>query len=213
MTAEPPPSSDDASPSAGAVASSPRSRSSPPPPTAPDVLDDFRAACEEHLDFVWRFAKACGVQPAAVEYVVHKVFAVVRGRLVSLEDPSERRVSIAGITRQVVRGYLHQLGSPLEPFGPPLTGPDDLEQIRGLETKTPAQLVDIILSAMSEAEREVFILSELEGFELFEIAEALHVSESTLRERLNDARKIFNDVSARLRAQRFWVSRRSTDDP
>jgi len=191
---------------------------SPPDPAqaaggrAPEPLDVFREACESHLDFVWRFAWACGVEASAIEYVVHKVFAVVRGRLVSLEDPSERRVSIAGITRQVVRSYLHQLGSPLGAFSP-AENFESPEQVPALETKTPGELVDIILRAMNETEREVFILSELEGLALFEIAEALHISESTLRERLSDARKIFNDVSARLRAQRFWVTRQTTGEP
>jgi DNA-directed RNA polymerase specialized sigma24 family protein len=188
--------------------SSPASSGSSRP--VPDALDGFREACETHLDFVWRFARACGVEPSALEYVVHKVFAVVRGRLISLEDPSERRVSIAGITRQVVRAYLHQLGSPLGPYSPEAASPiDELAEVEAVETKTPGELVDIILGAMTEAQREVFVLSELEGFALFEIAEALHVSESTLRERLSEACKVFNDVSARLRAQRFWVSRRA----
>lgn len=178
---------------------------------APIALDAYRQACESHLDFVWRFARACGVEASAVEYVVHKVFALVRGRLISLEDPSERRVSIAGITRQVVRAYLHQFTSPLAAF-PPLEISGDEAEVPEVHSKTPGELVDIILRAMSEAEREVFILSELEGFTLVEIAEALHVSESTLRGRLSDARKIFNDVSARLRAQRFWVSRRTPGD-
>jgi DNA-directed RNA polymerase specialized sigma24 family protein len=66
---------------------------------------------------------------------------------------------------------------------------------------------------MSEAEREVFILCELEGFTLVETAEALHVGESTLRVRLDEARKLFNDVSAHLRAQRFWVSREGAAEP
>jgi len=211
VTADPPSRSGSAAPSPSApAAAAPPSRPSSAKAATPDILDGFRAACDEHLDFVWRYAKACGVDASAVEFVVHKVFAVLRGRLISLEDPSERRVSIAGITRQVVRAYLHQLGSPLGPVGPAeLLDGAELERIEALETKTPGELVDIILGAMSEAEREVFILSELERFELFEIAEALHVSESTLRERLSDARKIFNDVSARLRAQRFWVSRRT----
>jgi DNA-directed RNA polymerase specialized sigma24 family protein len=150
-----------------------------------------------------------------VDSVVRKVFAVVRGRLISLEHPSERRVSIAGITRQVVRAYLQQRGSPLGPFEQAAAAAAEdllLREIEALESKTPGELVDIILGAMSETEREVFVLSELERFELFEIAEALHVSESTLRERLGGARQIFNDVSAHLRAQRFWVSRRTTSE-
>lgn len=195
----PPPSSDSATAAVGA---------------APDVLTRFREACESHLDFVWRYARACGLEASAVEYVVHKVFAVVRGRLVSLEDPSERRVSVAGITRQVVRAYQQQqLVSPLGAFAHVESSGSELSEVEAIETKTPAELVDVILGAMSETEREVFILSEMEGLALFEIAEALHISESTLRERLSDARKIFNDVAARLRAQRFWVSRRATSEP
>jgi hypothetical protein len=67
---------------------------------------------------VWRFAASRGVDPSALEHVVHKVFAVVEGRLISLERSTELRVSIAGITRNVVRSYLRQLGdhSPLEPL-------------------------------------------------------------------------------------------------
>ncbi len=177
------------------------------------ALEAFREACESHLDFVWRYALACGVEASAVEYVVHKVFAVVRGRLISLEDPSELRVSIAGITRQVVRAYVQQLASPLGGFDHPESLGEELVAVDAVENKTPAELVDLMLRAMSETEREVFILSELEGLPVFEIAEALHISESTLRERLSNARKTFNDVSAQIRAQRFWVSRRTTSEP
>ena len=181
--------------------------------SSPEGQARFRRACEVHLDFVWRFARVCGVEPAALEYVVHKVFAVLRGRLVSLEDPSELRVSVAGTTRHIVRAYLRQLSSPLETLArAEARSLDELDRIQGLETKTDGDLVDIILSTMSEAEREIFVLSELEGFSSIETAEALHVTEATLRVRLSDARKIFNDASARLRAQRFWV-RRATNEP
>jgi RNA polymerase sigma-70 factor, ECF subfamily len=181
---------------------------------SPEAEARFRSACESYLDFVWRYARACGVEPVALEYVVHKVFSVVQGRMISLEDPAELRVSIAGTTRHVVRTYLRQLGSPLEAAGRvELRSASDLEQLEALETKTAAELVDIILNTMSEAEREIFVLCELERLPLFETAEALHVSEATLRVRLDEARRIFNDVSAHLRAQRFWVTRRGSGEP
>jgi len=174
----------------------------------PGAQASFRSACETHLDFVWRFARVCGVEPAALDFVVHKVFAVLRGRLISLEDAGELRVSIAGTTRQVVRAYLRQLASPLEAHAAaqPRTA-DELSVVEGIETKTEGQLVDLILSAMSEVEREIFVLCDAEGFTPFETAEALHISEAAVRARLDDARKIFNDVSAQLRAQRFWMTR------
>jgi RNA polymerase sigma factor (sigma-70 family) len=181
---------------------------------SPEAQARFRDACEAHLDFVWRFARACGVEASALESLVRRVFSIVQGRLISLDDPSDLRVSLAGIARQVVRSHLRGLGSPLEVVErPPPRNPSELGAIERLETKTAAELVDVILSTMSEAEREVFILCELEGFTLVETAGALHVGESTLRVRLDEARKLFNDVSAHLRAQRFWVSRGGTGEP
>jgi DNA-directed RNA polymerase specialized sigma24 family protein len=167
----------------------------------------FEAVCENHVDFVWRFAACRGVEPAALEHVVHKVFGVLHGRLVSLEDPGELRVSLAGITRNVVRGYLRQLGdhSPLEPV-PRDAAPLPLSLV-DLAQKTPGELCNFVLGKMNETEREVFILCEMEGFTLFESAEALHIGESTLRARLEDACKIFNVAAAELRAQKFWQAR------
>jgi DNA-directed RNA polymerase specialized sigma24 family protein len=180
-------------------------------------LEVFRAACEAHLDFVWRFASYRGVPEEALEHVVYKVFGVIHGRLVSLEQPDELRVSVAGITRNVVRTYLRQVGqlgdhSSIElSTGPHGAGaaPLDFASIPDLETKTPCELCDLILSKMTETEREVFILCKIEGFSLTETAEALHIGESTLRIRLDDACKIFNVASAELRAHQFWTTRQA----
>ena len=167
----------------------------------------FEAACESHVDFVWRFAACRGVgSPAAIEHVVHKVFGVLHGRLISLEDPSELRVSLASITRNVVRGYLRQQGdhTAIEPLSP---NASTLFPLADLAGKTAGELCNLILGKMSETQREVFLLCEMEGFTLFESAEALHIGESTLRTRLEDACRIFNVAVAELRAQRFWQAR------
>jgi RNA polymerase sigma factor (sigma-70 family) len=186
----------------------PAPRGDPPASTA--SLQVFRAVCEAHLDFVWRFAAYRGVPADALEHVVHKVFGVLHGRLISLEHPEELRVAVAGITRNVVRAYLRQLAdhSPLEPVpGAPTTVVLDFSHVPNIEQKSASERCDLILGKMTETEREVFILCEIEGLSLFETAEALHIGESTLRSRLDDARKIFNVASAELRAQIFWTSR------
>jgi RNA polymerase sigma factor (sigma-70 family) len=176
----------------------------------------FRAVCETHLDFVWRFAAHRGVDSSALEHVVRKVFSVVHGRFDGVDVASELRVSIAGITRNIVRGYLRQIGnrSSLEPV-PEATGngPFDLGPVEALAKKSPGELVDVIMTQLSEPEREVFILCEVEGFSLAETAAALHVSEGTLRLRLAEARRVFNVVSAQLRAELFWKSRHDATKP
>jgi DNA-directed RNA polymerase specialized sigma24 family protein len=174
-------------------------------PTAPS-LEAFRAACETYLELVWRFAAFSGVPAEALPLVVRKVFGVVHGRLISLEHADELRVSVVTTTRNVVRASLRQLGdhSALHEAVPQPLG---FGTIPDLESRSASELCDLILAKMTETEREVFILCELEGLSLFEMAEALHIGESTLRLRLEDARRIFNVASAELRAQRFWTTR------
>ena len=191
-----------------------------PEPELPTTTDDsragtpplaaYRALCEAHVDFVWRFAATRGVDASALEYLVRKVFSVMFGRFTGVEEASELRVSIAAITRNVVRGFLRQIGdrSPLEPVAERGGGGTfDLGPAETLSQKSPGELVDVILNQLSEPEREVFILCESEGFSLAETATALHISESTLSVRLAEARRVFNAVSAQLRAELFWKSR------
>ncbi|MDF3069378.1 MAG: polymerase sigma factor RpoE [Polyangiaceae bacterium] len=177
--------------------------------------DAFRAACEQHLDFVWRFAAYCGVPAELLEPVVHKVFGVIHGRLISLENQEELRVSVAGITRHVVRGYLRQLGDHSPLAAPPTDAgprPLDFGGAAALNGRRACELCDLILGKMTETEREVFILCEVEGLSLSDTAEALHIGESTLRVRLDDARRIFNVGSAELRAHQFWTARQNRPD-
>ena len=188
--------------------------SDPNPPAGAPPLGRFREVCETHLELVWRFSASRGVEASALEQVVHSVFAIVHDRLPILEQAADLRVAIAGITRNVVRHYLRQPGvrSALE-LVPERGGPGPFDQVprEELEQKSSAELVDIILSQMSGPEREVFILHEGEGFSLSETAQALRIDEATLGLRLEEARKVFNTLTAELRAQRYWTSRGGTD--
>jgi len=185
-------------------------------PAGAPSSDGYRTVCENHVDFVWRFAAIRGVDSAALEYLVRKVFSVVHGRINGLEEASELRVSIAGITRNIVRGFLRQIGnrSPLEPVAERGGGGSfDLGPVEALSKKSPGELVDLILTQLSEPEREAFILCEVEGFSLTETAAALHISADTLHIRLTEARRVFNAVSAHLRAELFWKSRDADGKP
>ncbi|HXK16192.1 MAG TPA: sigma-70 family RNA polymerase sigma factor [Polyangiaceae bacterium] len=191
-----------------------------PTPELPSNPDDspagaasaaaYRALCEAHVDFVWRFAAIRGVETSAIDYLVRKVFSVMLTRFTGLEEASELRIAIAGITRNVVRGFLRQISnrSPLDGEAERGGGGSfDLGPVEALGKKSPSQLVDLIMDQLSEPEREVFVLCEVEGFSLAETAAALLVSEETLLARLKEARRVFNAVSAQLRAELFWKSR------
>lgn len=197
-------------------------RNDPPggPEAAPQGLTEtppsFPAIYEEHFDFVWRFAANRGVPQASLDDVVQDVFVVVHRQLSGFGGRSALRTWLASVTRNVVRSYLRRHGnqSPHEPLGATeLYASDDLGPAAVLEKKSAGELLDLILDKMTDLQREAFILCEIEGLSADETAEALYVSENTLRTRLHDARKVFNAVSARLRAQRFWGAREGGNQP
>lgn len=176
----------------------------------------FRSVYDEHFDFVWRFAVGCRVPASALDEVVHDVFLAVHRQLSGFEVGTELRIGIATVARGVVQRYLHKHGPqpPTETLVPDEPPPgDEHEAADALHQKSAGQLLDIILDKMSESQREAFILRDMEGFSMSETAEALGVNENTLRVWLYDARKVFNAVAARLRAQRFWVTRKAGAPP
>ena len=58
-----------------------------------------------------------------------------------------------------------------------------------------------MLAKMSDVQREVFILCEIEQLSSVEVAEVLGVNENTVRTRLREARKSFEAGVARFRAR------------
>lgn len=168
----------------------------------PETPLTFHAVYDGHFDFVWRFAAHCGVAPSALDAVVREVFALVHAQLDGSEQAAALRVGIAAVTRNTVRSHLRKRGKPAP------------GQTRDLsEPESAGELVDSILSQMPELQREAFVLSEIEGLSSSETAAALGLNEPTLRVHLHDARRVFNSLSAELRAQRFWVTRERGNQP
>ncbi|HEY0705997.1 MAG TPA: sigma factor-like helix-turn-helix DNA-binding protein, partial [Polyangia bacterium] len=68
-----------------------------------------------------------------------------------------------------------------------------------LDQKAAVQILDTLLAPMSDVQREVFVMYEVEEMTGAEIAEALGVNENTVRTRLRAARAIFSTGASRLR--------------
>ena len=170
----------------------------------------FREIYDAYFGFVWRYAKNRRVPPMAIDDVVQEVFVVVHHRLRSYEGRSSLRTWLAGIAHNVVRGYLRKPGN--RRAGDHLENEEQLRAdgcspAEALERKAALELLDQVLDKMTELQREVFILYELEQFSGVEIAEVLNVNENTVRARLLAARKVFNAGVARERARQVWRDR------
>lgn len=174
---------------------------SPPATSQPT----FEEVYEAHFGFVWRCVVSRGVPRSAVDDVVQEVFLVVHRKLATFEGRSSLRTWLWTIVRRVVRDHLRKRGNASE--GEPLA--DDqastwLGPAEALDQKAAVQILDTLLSRMSETQREVFVMYEVEEMTGGEIAEALGVNENTVRTRLRAARQIFSSGTLRQRAGQIW---------
>lgn len=197
------------------------------PPPAPSANADqaeeratprsFRDVYDAHFDFVWRFATNRGIPQSSLDDVVRRVFVLVHSKVSGFEEPSSLRTGIASVARRVVQRHLRKRAQEASMEAPaPRDEPaaaDELGAEEALHDKSAGQLLDVVLNRMSEAQREAFILRDMEGLSMAETAEILSVNENTVRVWLHDARTLFNSVSARWRAQRFWVAREGGKPP
>lgn len=171
-------------------------------PSEPEPRPAFRALYDEHFAYVWRAVANRGVPPAAMDDVVQEVFLVVHRKLPEFEGRSTVRTWLAGIVRRVVSDHVKKRGNQaagqvsLDEHA--FEGGEDpaLE----LERRAAAALVDALLSKLTEAHREVFVMYELEQLTTREIAELTRTNENTVQTRLKAARKAFQRALDRHRA-------------
>jgi RNA polymerase sigma factor (sigma-70 family) len=163
---------------------------SPQPAPAPHPLrleDVYR----EHADFVWRILGNLGVAAMHREDAIHEVFVVVQRRLADYDGRASLRAWLFGIARNVAlhqrrsqARHLRRIEVALEPPAPP--GPEE-----ALARQEARLLVARFLAGLTEELRLVFVLSEIEGLRMPEIAERLGVKLNTLYSRLSTARRLF----------------------
>ena len=178
-------------------------------PKAQETRPSFEEVYESYFGFVWRNVANRGVPPSLMDDVVQEVFMVVHRKLPEFEGRSSLRTWLSAIVRGVVRDQLRKRGH--RPAGEPM---DDMDLAGGvgpaeaLEQKAAAELFDELVAGMSEAQREVFLLVEVEQMTGAEVAEALELNENTVRTRLRAARRLFAAGVARKRASERWGSPR-----
>jgi len=163
----------------------------------------LEAVYDQHFDFVWRSLHRLGVPPEAVDDAVQDVFLVVHRRLAAFEQRSALRTWLFGIALRVAQEHARRRRKygPTQEFGAELAdqhAPDPLEQAARSEAK---ELLYALLAELDEQKRTVFILADIEGMSLPEIADGLGVNANTLASRLRAARKDFDAALVRHRAR------------
>ncbi len=177
------------------------------PPTFEEVYD-------ENVDFVWRIVARLGARPASVEDVAQEVFVVVHRKLPEFHGLSSIRTWLFQIARRAVHDHRRTIRRREPPAGHG-EAPVDIETVRASEQDSPdasaeraeaVRMLHAILDDLSDEQREVFILAELEQLPAPQIAEAIGINVNTVYSRLRLARAAFNQALVRHRA-RNWRAR------
>jgi RNA polymerase sigma-70 factor (ECF subfamily) len=153
--------------------------------------DDFRAVYEAELDYVWRTLRRLGVPERDLEDLTHDVFvAFYRGR--AAYDPSRPlKPWLFGIAFRVSSDFRRRAQHRYEiPSEHEATdhAPGAEEQY---SAKQRRELVMRGLEALEPERRAVFVMHDLDGHSMPEIAQVLSVPLNTLYSRLRLAREQF----------------------
>ncbi len=148
-----------------------------------------RQVYEEHGAFVWRTLRRLGVRPADLEDCGQEVLLVVHRKLGDFTGGSPRAWLFA-ISSRVASDYRkrahirrEEATDDLPDASVPSTQWDDLERSRA------RQFLQDTLSELDEARQHVFVLYELEGLSMPDVAAALECPVQTAYSRLRSARE------------------------
>jgi RNA polymerase sigma-70 factor (ECF subfamily) len=162
----------------------------------------LRQVFDEHAAFVWRTLRHLGVPESDIEDSCQDVFVAIHRKLDGFEGRSSLKTWIYGICLRVasdrrrrahVRRELPVADLPSRAVEP--TQVDDYERGRA------RALLSALLDQLDEDKRAVFVLYEIEGLPMKEIAKAVGCPLQTAYSRLHAARKLVLAAAQRVYGQ------------
>lgn len=156
-------------------------------------------ALGQHFSLVWRSLRRFGVEEQGVDDAAQHVFLTLAERLPDVPQERERAFLIGLCVRVAANARRRRNRSPemaSDSLEEHATQAPDPEQL--LQSKQRRAALDRALDDLPIDQRSVFVLFELEGFSLPEIADSLQIPLGTATSRLRRARHRFEKwVSAR----------------
>jgi RNA polymerase sigma-70 factor (ECF subfamily) len=161
-------------------------------------------AARESFQFIWRGLRRFGVRPDhAVDDAAQRVFEIAARKRGAIVPGHERafffRTALfvaAEIRRQAARHKECLDEARVQAEADPESGPERLLDRRRWRT-----VLDTLLEDLSLELRTVFVLYELEGLNMAEIAQLLELPPGTVASRLRRAREGFHTQARRLRGR------------
>ena len=159
---------------------------------SPEESERLARLLAQHFGLVWRSLRRFGIEESAVDDAAQHVFLALAERLPDVEVERERAFLLGVCVRIAANGRRRQARRPetasdgLDQHAAHAPDPEQL-----LATKQRRQLLDTALDSLPLDQRTVFVLFELEGCSLPEIADMLQIPLGTATSRLRRARHRF----------------------
>jgi len=149
-----------------------------------------RTLFESYAGFVLRTVRRLGVRPSDTEDVTQEIFMTAHRRMADRHTDVHPRSWLFGIARRVVANYLrkaHRLREQLSDDVAPVSTSDPAQE---LQLTRERALLERALGRLDSDKREVFVLFELEGLTMQEVADTVSCPLNTAYSRLYAARTL-----------------------
>jgi RNA polymerase sigma-70 factor (ECF subfamily) len=155
----------------------------------------------DHFDMLWRLAARLGVPHASVDDVVQEAFITADRRAADIGAGAERRFLISTTVRLCANQRRRREARREQPMPTDLAAVEGTDAEQLLARKRLREWLELALDALPHEQRTVFVLHELEGFAIGEIATLIDRPAGTVASRLARSRNQFSKMAARLRAR------------
>jgi len=154
---------------------------------ATDLPQRLREVFEAHGAFVCRSLRYLGVREADLDDLLQEVFLVVHQRLSDYQEQGRVRAWLYSICTRVAHAQRRKHGRRRESamVVDEAAAPTQLERV---ENREALELGWRLVQQLPQAQREVFVLYEVEDMPMSEIAQALNCPLQTAYSRLHQAR-------------------------
>jgi RNA polymerase sigma-70 factor (ECF subfamily) len=157
---------------------------------------EFNAVFSEMAPYVLRVLPRMGVRPADVDDVAQEVFLAVHQGLPRFEHRSQLRTWIYGICIRTCSNYrrrAHRRHEEATAEPVQVTHESETPE-RRIGAQRALAALDGVLAKLSWPQREAFVLFEIEGLDMREVARALDCPKFTAYARLYAARRKVNEA-------------------
>ncbi|MDZ4697950.1 MAG: sigma-70 family RNA polymerase sigma factor [Deltaproteobacteria bacterium] len=165
----------------------------PTPQREDDLLGRFAA----EMSFLYGFVERMGLVPADRDDIIQEVFLVFHRRRADFDHSRPLRPWLAGIAYRLT---LAQRRTGRELASDTLDPTDERSQSpeQDYVERESAEMVRVALQKLPPKQRAVFIMHEIAGLDVVEVARAVGVPRFTVYSRLREGRRAFSAAVKRL---------------